>query len=45
VTEPPETLAEAIDDHDITLALTPAQLILVVVGVWLLIKLLRRRRG
>jgi hypothetical protein len=45
VTEAPETLAEAIDDHDITLALTPPQLILVVVGVWLLVKLLRRRRG
>jgi hypothetical protein len=45
MTERPEPLAEAIDDHDITLALTPAQLILVVVGVWLLVKLLRSRRG
>ena len=45
MTERPEPLAEAIHDHDITLALTPAQLILVVVGVWLLVKLLRSRRG
>lgn len=41
----PEPVAEAIDDRDVTLALTPAQLILLVVGVWLLVKLLRRRRG
>ena len=45
MTDQPEPLAEAIDDHDITLALTPAQLILLVIGVWLLVKLLRRRRG
>ena len=29
-----ESLAQALDDHDITLALSPAQLILLVVGVW-----------
>ena len=45
MTDQPEPLAEALDEHDITLALTPAQLIVLVVGVWLLVKLLRRRRG
>jgi hypothetical protein len=45
MTDQPEPLAEAIEDRDVTLALTPAQLILVVVGVWLLVRLLRRRRG
>jgi hypothetical protein len=39
-----ESLARAIDDHDITLALTPAQLILVVLGIWLLIRILRGLR-
>jgi uncharacterized membrane protein len=44
MTEQPESLAEAIEDRDITLALTPGQLILLVVGVWLLVRLLRGLR-
>jgi hypothetical protein len=41
-----EGLAQALDDGDITLALTPAQLILLVLGVWLLVRILRNlRRG
>lgn len=45
MTERPESLAEALEDHDITLAMTPAQLLLLVVGAWLLVKLLRGLRG
>lgn len=45
MTEHPESLHEAIEDHDVTLALTPGQLVLVVVGVWLLVRFLRGLRG
>lgn len=45
MTERPESLHEALDDRDITLALTPGQLILLVVGVWLLVRFLRALRG
>jgi hypothetical protein len=44
MTEHPESLAEAVEDRDITLALTPGQLILLVVGVWLIVRLIRSRR-
>jgi hypothetical protein len=44
MTERPETLEQAVDDHDVTLALTPAQLVLLVVGVVVLLRLLRRLR-
>ena len=44
MTEQPEILAEAVEDHDITLAMTPAQLLLAVVGIWLLIRTLRGLR-
>jgi hypothetical protein len=42
-----ESLAEALEDRDVTLALTPAQLILVVLGLWLLLRIVRslRRTG
>jgi hypothetical protein len=36
-----ESLAQAIDDRDVTLALTPAQLILAVLGLWLLLRIAR----
>ena len=45
MTEQTETLDEAIDDHDITLALTPGQLLLLVVGVYVLIRFIRGLRG
>ncbi len=45
MTEHRETLDEAIEDHDITLALTPGQLLLLVVGAFVLVRLLRRLRG
>jgi hypothetical protein len=42
-----ESLTKALDDHDVSLALTPAQLILVVLGIWLLLRIVRglRRPG
>jgi hypothetical protein len=45
MTEQPETLAEALDDHDVTLALTPGQLVLAVIGIYLLLRFLRGLRG
>ena len=37
--------AEASEAHDLTLALTPGQLLLVVIGVFILLRLIRRRRA
>ena len=45
MTEHPKSIQEALDDYDVTLALTPAQLILVVVGVYLFVRFLRGLRG
>ncbi len=45
MTEHPESLTEAIADRDVTLALTPGQLLLAVVAVWLLVRFLRSLRG
>jgi hypothetical protein len=45
MTEPTETLDEAIDDHDVTLALTPGQVVLLLVGLYLLMRFLRGLRG
>jgi hypothetical protein len=45
MTEHPESLAEAVDDHDITLAMTPGQLLLAVVGIWLMLRFIRSLRG
>ncbi len=39
-----ESLAQALDDRDITLALTPAQVILAALGVWLLLRVIRGLR-
>jgi hypothetical protein len=39
-----ESLAQALDDRDITLALTPAQLVLAVIGFWLLLRVIRGLR-
>jgi hypothetical protein len=44
MTEHPESLAEAIEDREITLALTPGQLVLAVIGIWLLLRVLRALR-
>jgi hypothetical protein len=45
MTEHPESLAEAVEDHDITLALTPGQLIVAIIGIWLLLRFIRGLRG
>jgi hypothetical protein len=44
MSEDRETLGQALDDRDITLALTPAQLILVLLGLWLLLRIIRGLR-
>jgi hypothetical protein len=44
MTEHPESLSEALEDHDVTLAMTPGQLLLLVVGVWLLLRFVRGLR-
>jgi hypothetical protein len=45
MTERPEPIDEALDDHDVTLALTPGQLLLAIVGIWLLLRFIRSLRG
>jgi hypothetical protein len=45
MTEPTETLDEAIEDHDVTLALTPGQLVLLLIGLYLALRFLRSLRG
>ncbi len=45
MTEHPESLAEAIEDRDITLALTPGQLIVAIIAIWLLLRFIRGLRG
>jgi hypothetical protein len=44
MTEHPESLAEAVEDRDITLALTPGQLIVAIIGIWLLLRFIRGLR-
>ena len=45
MTQPTETLEEAIEDRDVTLALTPGQLVLLLVGLYLLMRFLRGLRS
>jgi hypothetical protein len=45
MTEPTKTLDEAIEDHDVTLALTPGQLVALLIGLYLLMRFLRGLRG
>ena len=44
MSEDRESLAKALDDRDVSLALTLPQLILLVLGVWLLLRVLRGLR-
>jgi hypothetical protein len=44
MTEHPESLADAIEDRDITLALTPGQLVVAVIAIWLLLRVIRALR-
>jgi hypothetical protein len=45
MTEQRESLEQAVADHDVTLALTPGQLVLLAVGIWLVVRFLRGLRG
>ena len=45
MTDATEPLDQAIEDHDITLALTPGQLLLLVIALWALLRFLRGLRG
>jgi hypothetical protein len=44
MTDTTESLDEALADNDVTLALTPGQLLLAVIGVYLLLRLIRGLR-
>ncbi|MEO6577801.1 MAG: hypothetical protein ABIO99_02755 [Candidatus Limnocylindria bacterium] len=45
MTDATEPLDEALDDHDFTLALTPGQLLLLVIGVFVLLRVIRGFRS
>jgi hypothetical protein len=45
MTDQPESVNEAIEDRDITLALTPGQLVVAVIGIWLLLRFIRGLRS
>jgi hypothetical protein len=45
MTDAPRALDEALDDHDVTLALSPGQLVVAVIGIYLLLRFLRKLRG
>ncbi len=40
----PESLEEAVEDYDVTLAMTPGQVLLLLVGLYLLVRFLRGLR-
>ena len=40
----PESLEEAVEDYDVTLAMTPGQVMLLLVGLYLLMRFLRSLR-
>jgi hypothetical protein len=44
MTDRPESLEQALEDHDVTLAMTPGQLLLLLLGIWLLLRILRGLR-
>lgn len=44
MTDAPLTPDEALDEGDVTLALTPAQLLLAFVGLWLVFRIIRSLR-
>ena len=44
MTDTPEPLGEAVADHDVTLALTPGQVLLLVIGVFVLLRVIRGLR-
>ena len=44
MTDRPESLDQAIADHDVKLAMTPAQLLLLIIGFYVLIRVIRGLR-
>jgi hypothetical protein len=44
MTDPTETLDAALEDHDVTLALTPGHLVLIVIGVIVLLRIIKGLR-
>ena len=44
MTDTLERIGEALDDHDITLALTSGQVVLLVIGAFLLLRIIRGLR-
>jgi hypothetical protein len=44
VSNQPESLEEAVEDYDVTLAMTPGQVLLLLVGLYLLVRFLRGLR-
>jgi len=45
MTDTTETIDEAVEDHDITLTMTAGQLLLLVVGAFVLLRIIRGLRG
>ena len=45
MTDTPESLEQAVEDRDITLALTPGQVLVLVIGVYLLLRFIRGLRS
>lgn len=44
MTERPESLPEALEDRDVTLAMTPGQLVLLLVALFVLLRIIRGLR-
>ena len=40
-----ESINEALDDHDVTLAITPGQLVLLVIGVFVVLRIIKGLRS
>jgi hypothetical protein len=45
MTDAPLTPEEALEENDITLALTPGQLLVAIVAIWLIVRFIRGLRG
>ena len=45
MTDAPRPLEDALDHHDVTLALSPGQLLLLVIGVFVLLCIIRKLRA
>lgn len=45
MTDAPRPIDDALEEHDVTLAVTPRQLLLLVIGIFVLLRLVRRLRA